>query len=60
VIGLLRRIAARGRPALLGDPGRAYLPRDGLDELARYTVPTSRELEDREAREGVVYRVLAD
>jgi predicted nicotinamide N-methyase len=60
MIALLRRIAARGRLALLGDPGRAYLPREGLVELARYTVPVSRELEDREAREGVVYRVLAD
>ncbi|MGE5270926.1 MAG: class I SAM-dependent methyltransferase [Thiohalocapsa sp.] len=59
-VALLRRIAGRGRPALLGDPGRAYLPRDGLVELARYVVPTSRELEDREAREGVVWRVLAD
>jgi predicted nicotinamide N-methyase len=60
VIALLRRTAARGRLALLGDPGRAYLPREGLAERARYTVPTSRELEDREAREGVVYEVLAD
>ena len=59
-VALLRRIAARGRPALLGDPGRAYLPRDGLVELARYEVPTSRELEDREAREGVVWRVLPE
>jgi predicted nicotinamide N-methyase len=59
-IALLRRIAARGRPALLGDPGRAYLPREGLSELARYVVPTSRELEDREAREGVVWQVLPE
>ena len=59
MIALLRRIAARGRLALLGDPGRAYLPREGLTELARYIVPVSRELEDREAREGVVYEVLA-
>jgi predicted nicotinamide N-methyase len=59
-IGLLRRIAARGRLALLGDPGRAYLPREGLVELARYVVPTSRELEDREAREGVVWEVLPE
>ena len=57
---LLRRTAARGRVALLGDPGRAYLPRDGLVELARYTVPVSRELEDREAKEGVVFEVLAE
>ena len=60
IIGLLRRIAGRGRTALLGDPGRAYLPRSGLEELARYEVPTSRELEDREAREGVVWRVLPE
>ena len=59
-ISLLRRIAARGRTALLGDPGRAYLPRSGLVELARYQVPTSRELEDREGREGVVWQVLPE
>jgi predicted nicotinamide N-methyase len=59
-LALLRRIAARGRPALLGDPGRAYLPKDGLAELARYTVPTSRELEARESSEGVVWRVLPE
>lgn len=59
MLAMLRRTAARGRLALLGDPGRAYLPREGLAELARYTVPVSRELEDREAREGMVYEVLA-
>lgn len=60
MIAMLRRAAARGRLALLGDPGRAYLPREGLVELARYTVPTSRELEDREAREGVVWEVCPE
>ena len=59
-MNLLRRIAGRGRTVLLGDPGRAYLPRSGLEELARYEVPTSRELEDHEAREGVVWRVLPE
>jgi len=59
-MSLLRRIAARDRLALLGDPGRAYLPRSGLVELARYDVPTTRELEDREAREGVVWQVLPE
>ena len=59
-MSLLRRIASRGRLALLGDPGRAYLPREGLVERARYEVPTSRELEDREAKEGVVWEVLAE
>ena len=51
-------LAARGRLVLLGDPGRAYLPRQGLRERARYLVPTSRELEDRESRDTVVWEVL--
>jgi predicted nicotinamide N-methyase len=55
----LRELVGEGVTVLLGDPGRNYLPSDGLVELARYTVPTSRELEDRETREGVVWRVLA-
>jgi predicted nicotinamide N-methyase len=54
----LRRLAGRGIPVLLGDPGRTYLPKSGLAEVARYTVPTSRELEDRDSREGVVWRLL--
>jgi len=61
ITAFLRRIAARaGRVALLGDPGRAYLPREGLAERARYLVPTSRELEDREGREGIVWEVLPE
>jgi predicted nicotinamide N-methyase len=59
-VTLLRRIAARGRLALLGDPGRSYLPRSGLIERARYVVLTSRELEDRDEREGVVWQVLPE
>jgi predicted nicotinamide N-methyase len=54
----LRSLAGGGCPVLLGDPGRAYLPAEGLRELARYTVPTSRELEDRDTRDGVVWQVL--
>jgi predicted nicotinamide N-methyase len=54
----LATLAARGSLVLLGDPGRAYLPANGLRERARYLVPTSRELEDRDTREGVVWQVL--
>jgi len=59
VTNLLRRCAARGSLVLLGDPGRTYLPCGGLVERARYAVPVSRELEDREVRDGVVWEVLA-
>ncbi len=51
--------AEHGCLVLLGDPGRAYLPATGLQELARYTVPTSRELEDRDIRDTRVWRVIA-
>ena len=43
-----------GTDVLLADPGRAYLPKAGLTELARYRVPTSLELEDRTERETVM------
>jgi predicted nicotinamide N-methyase len=54
----LTAVAARGSVVLLGDPGRAYLPRTGMIERARYIVPTSRELEDRDHREAIVWQVL--
>jgi predicted nicotinamide N-methyase len=55
----LRQLAAHGATVLLGDPGRAYLPKDGLREIARYTVPTSLDLEDRTLRETVIWQLLA-
>lgn len=42
---------------LIGDPGRNYFPKDGLTKLAHYSVPTSRDLEDREIRETGVWRL---
>jgi predicted nicotinamide N-methyase len=50
--------AARGRTVLLGDPGRTFLPAHRLQRIAEYTVETSRELEDRTARETGVWRLL--
>ena len=46
---------ARGRRVLIGDPGRAYLPREGLLPLAAYEVQTTRELEDRDVRRTGVF-----
>ena len=46
-----------GATVLLGDPGRSYFPRDGIERLATYRVRTTRELEDREIRETGVYRL---
>jgi predicted nicotinamide N-methyase len=49
-----------GTSALLGDPGRNYFPKGGVEKLASYTVPTTRDLEDREIRETDVYRLTQD
>lgn len=54
-----RDLANAGVIVLVGDPGRAYLPAQGLDKVATYAVPTTRELEDREVRITDVWRVPA-
>lgn len=58
ILPWLRRMA-RTTEVWMADPGRAYLPREGMEALARHVVPTTLELEDRERREVVLYRVLA-
>ena len=54
----LRSHAEKGRLVLLGDPGRNYFSAQGLEELGRYEIPTSLQLENRGMRETVVWRVL--
>jgi predicted nicotinamide N-methyase len=55
----LRALAAGGATVLLGDPGRTYFPKSGVEKLATYRVQTTRELEDRDIRETSVYRLLS-
>lgn len=57
VVPWLRSLATRGAKVLLGDPGRSYLPRSGLKQLITYAVRTSRDLEDGELRNSVVWQV---
>jgi predicted nicotinamide N-methyase len=61
--GWLDALAQAGAQVLIGDPGRSYFPviaaGHSLTRLATYTVPTSRELEDRETREASVYALSA-
>lgn len=59
ILPWLRAMAAAGAEVLLADPGRAYLPRDGLQPLGHHVVPTTLELEDRTARDVTLYRLLA-
>jgi predicted nicotinamide N-methyase len=55
---LLAWLRMRGT-ALIGDPGRSYFPKTGVERLALYNVEVTRELEDREIRETGVYRLRA-
>jgi predicted nicotinamide N-methyase len=57
VFAWLQRLAGRGALVLLGDPGRTYLPKSGLERTVAYAVRVSRELEDRDVRNAVVWRV---
>lgn len=55
----LRHQAAQGADVLIGDPGRSYLPRDALEQIAAYQVPVTRELEDLEIKNTGVWRLRA-
>lgn len=55
----LEAAARQGADVYLGDPGRTYFPKTGVEKLASYQVETSRELEDRDIRATAVYRLTA-
>ena len=57
ILRWLKLSAAAGVRVLIADPGRAYAPQEGLKELARYTVPTSREIEGEESRTATVWEL---
>ena len=53
LIGLDRE----GKRVLVGDPGRTYLPRDKLEQIAAYDIPVTRALEDSEVKRAAVWRL---
>ena len=55
VLDWLGQARANGSRVLIGDPGRTYFPKSGLDFLAEYRVPTTRELEDQEVKRSAVW-----
>ncbi len=46
----LKQCQQVGTLVLIGDPGRTYLPKEGLKELACYQIEVSRELEDQDVK----------
>jgi len=57
VLPFLRRAAAGGALVLVGDPGRAYTPREHLSPLAEYDVPVPASIEDGPVKRTTVWRI---
>ena len=55
VLPWLLKAHAQGTRVLLGDPGRTYFPQEHTVLLARYEVPTTRDLEDSDRKWTGVY-----
>ncbi|GJF34415.1 nicotinamide N-methylase [Kitasatospora sp. NE20-6] len=53
----LERARARGAVVVVGDPGRAYLPRERFTELASYEVPVVADLEDTALKPTTVWQL---
>ena len=49
-------LAVRGADILIGDPGRAYLPKQRLEKLSEHQVQVTRALEDQDVRDTIVWR----
>jgi predicted nicotinamide N-methyase len=57
-ITMLRRANRRGADVLVGDIGRAFLPRSTLRELATYDVPVLAELENTSVKRVLILTLL--
>jgi predicted nicotinamide N-methyase len=57
VLAWLIEQQAAGKTVLIGDPGRTYLPRDKLEQIAAYDIPVTRALEDAEVKRAAVWRL---
>ncbi len=53
-----RELTEKGVSVLVGDPGRAYLPKERLRAEATYQVPVTRALEDSEVKKTTVWRFI--
>jgi predicted nicotinamide N-methyase len=55
MLPFLERASQAGALVLVGDPGRAYLPRDRLTQVAVYDVPVERVIEDADVKHTTVW-----
>jgi predicted nicotinamide N-methyase len=58
MLGFLRKAHSNGALVLVGDPGRAYRPKEGFDEVASFRVPVNKDLEDVEQKVVAVLKMV--
>jgi predicted nicotinamide N-methyase len=58
VLPWLKVLSASGKDVLIGDPGRAFLPKEDLEHLAEYRVATTKAIEDAEVKRTRVFRLV--
>ena len=56
LIPWFEQLVRSGKTIIVGDPGRAYCPRDRMQALATYQVPVTRALEDAEVKNTTVWK----
>ncbi|MDP9810602.1 putative nicotinamide N-methyase [Rhizobium tibeticum] len=59
IVPWFETLSGQGIEVLVGDPGRAYLPKKRLEFCAIYQVPVTRALEDSEVKKTTVWRLMA-
>ncbi|MCS3739504.1 MULTISPECIES: methyltransferase [unclassified Rhizobium] len=59
IVPWFETLSRQGITVFVGDPGRAYLPRERLEFCAAYQVPVTRALEDSEVKKTTVWRFTA-
>ena len=57
MLPFLERASQAGALVLVGDPGRAYLPRERFAQVATYDVPVERVIEDADVKPTTVWRL---
>jgi predicted nicotinamide N-methyase len=57
VLTFVEAARQRGAEVLVGDPRRSYFPSDRFRQVALYSVPVTRELEDAEIKRSAVWRL---
>jgi predicted nicotinamide N-methyase len=56
-IAFVEKARAQGAQVLVGDPRRSYFPQARFRQVAEYSVPVTRDLEDMEIKRTAVWRL---